>query len=72
MVRAAAKIYLPSKLLQVIDPVEDADLLDRFQLEKDSSGAVAYVMVRKAHVARTTDPMALAAAMEKAGKEKSR
>lgn len=71
MVRAASRIYLPSKLLQVVDPEEDRDLIERFELPKDAGGVVAFVMIRKAHVARETTPEGLAVAMEKAGREGS-
>lgn len=66
MVRAASRIYLPSKLVQVIDPAHDGDLIERFQLSRDVG--VAYVKVRKASVARVTDPEQLAAAMSEAQK----
>jgi uncharacterized protein len=74
MVKTAAKIYLPSKLVQVIDPTADADLLERFELPGPSAGeiAVAYVTIRRAHLARETTPEGLAAAMTRAGRESAR
>lgn len=74
MVRSAVKLYLPSKLVQVIDPTEDADLLARFELPAPtgSDPVVAYVNIRRAHVARETTPEGLAAAMKRAGVESER
>lgn len=74
MVKAAARIYLPSKLVQVIDPTDDADLLTRFELPAPTASdpVVAYVNIRRAHVARETTPDALAAAMKRAGAESER
>ncbi|MFG0315757.1 MAG: thioredoxin domain-containing protein [Planctomycetota bacterium JB042] len=62
MVRAAAEIYIPSKLVQVIDPVADEDLLAAFELPAGAAPA-AYVNARTAHVASVTDPAELARVM---------
>lgn len=62
LVRAAAGLYLSSKLVQVIDPRQDEDLLRRFELPAEPR-PVAYVTVGGAHVARETDPARLADVM---------
>lgn len=74
LVKTAARIYLPSKLVQVIDPTEDADLLERFELPVPTPNdpVVAYVTLRKSHVARETTPEGLATAMKRAGLESER
>jgi uncharacterized protein YyaL (SSP411 family) len=72
LAEAAAKLYLPSKLVQVVDPDEDAELLARFQLPRDGNAAIAYVAVRGVHMARETDADALVAAMRRAGAAESR
>lgn len=61
---AASALYLPSKLVQVIDPEHDDDLLQRFELPAKPA-PVAYVTRRGVHVAHETDPKALAAAMRR-------
>lgn len=67
MVKAAMQLYLPSKLVQVIDPRQDADLLARFELPAGER-TIAYVDVQKAHVALVSDPDQLAAALTLAAK----
>ncbi|MFH0947044.1 MAG: DUF255 domain-containing protein [Planctomycetota bacterium] len=62
MAKEANRLYLPSKLVQVIDPVQDEDLLKRFELPAGPR-TVAYVNVRTAHVARVTDAQELVKAM---------
>lgn len=61
---AASALYLPSKLVQVIDPEQDDDLLQRFELPAEPR-PVAYVTRRGAHVAREVDPAALDAEMRR-------
>jgi uncharacterized protein len=65
MVSAATKLYLPSKLVQVIDPTHDDDLRARFELPTEPQPA-AYVHVRRTHVGRALDPDQLTAVMKKA------
>ncbi len=62
LVRAAARVYVPSKLVQVIDPELDDDLLARFELPPTPTPQ-AYVNVRGAHLARVHDPDELTRAM---------
>lgn len=62
MVRAATALYLPSKLVQVIDPEQDRDLLERFELPVEAR-TVAYINVRSAHLARVEDTATLASVM---------
>ncbi|MBI4878324.1 MAG: thioredoxin domain-containing protein [Planctomycetes bacterium] len=68
LVRAATRLYLPSKLVQVIDPEQDKDLLERFELPAKPR-PVAYVNVRTAHVASVSDPDALVREMESRERE---
>lgn len=62
MVKAAAEIYIPSKLVQVIDPVADEDLLAAFELPAGAT-PTAYVNARTAHLASVTEPGELARIM---------
>ena len=59
---AAAGLYLPSKLVQVLDPTQDEDLVTAFELPVEER-PVAYVTIGGAHVARETEPAALAEVM---------
>lgn len=56
LMKAANRIYLPSKLVQVLDPEQDKDLLVRFELPAHDS-PTAFVTLGRAHVgfARTVD-----------------
>lgn len=64
MVRAATEFYLPSKLVQVIDPQQDREMLRVFELPAESEPC-AYVNVRTAHVARAASVEELLAAMRR-------
>jgi len=61
----ANRLYLPSKLVQVIDPEQDEDLLSRFDLPVEPR-PVAFVNVRTAHLARATETAELVKAMKDA------
>lgn len=65
MIAAATRLYLPSKLVQVIDPALDDDLLSRFELPREPAPA-AYVHIRRTHVGSATDADQLVALMQKA------
>ena len=62
MTKAATEIYIPSKLVQVIDPAQDEDLLEAFELPRGKA-TTAYVNLRTAHVASVSDAAALARVM---------
>ncbi len=67
LMRAANRIYLPSKLVEVLDPAVDEDLLSRFELPK-TDAPTAYVTVGRAHVGFVTDPEQVEALMIRAGR----
>jgi uncharacterized protein YyaL (SSP411 family) len=65
MVRAAWKPYVASRMVQVLDPARDGDLLQRSSLPapRANERARAYVERGRESYAETTDPARLAALM---------
>ena len=63
--RAAQKPYVASRIVQILDPSEDAELLERSGLPRPSPGetARAYVARGRESYAETSDPSRLAALM---------
>jgi hypothetical protein len=63
LARAALKPYVASRIVRVIDPVEDAELLERSGLPEPQDGPRAYVERGRESYAETGDPNTLPALM---------
>ena len=64
--QAALRPYVASRIVQIVDPVADRELLERFGLTQHPEGPRAYVHQDRESYAETSDPTRLPALMTRA------